>query len=112
DYISKLNKGQIAISMTEKGDPYENALAERVNGILKTELGLNSKFDNYQLALTAVNHAIRVYNTIRPHTSINYMTPEQAHRQQGPVPARWKSRKQRVRAYACPDQSEQGYSFQ
>lgn len=112
DYISKLNKGQIAISMTEKGDPYENALAERVNGILKTELGLDSKFDNYAQALAAVTRAIEVYNTTRPHASIDYLTPEQAHRHSGQLQARWKSRKQRVRAYAYPDQSEQGYSFQ
>lgn len=101
DYISKLNKGQIAISMTEKGDPYENALAERVNGILKTEFGLDRKFDNYQQALATVDQVIDVYNTLRPHASINYMTPEQAHQQQGQLPARWKPKKQRVReAYA------------
>lgn len=112
DYISKLNKGQIAISMTEKGDPYENALAERVNGILKTELSLDSKFDNYHQALTAVNQAIHVYNTIRPHASINYMTPNQAHQQQGLVPAKWQHRKRKIKATEYPDQSEQGYSFQ
>lgn len=109
DYISKLNKGQIVISMTEKGDPYENALAERVNGILKTELSLDNKFDNYHQALEAVNHAIRVYNTLRPHASINYMTPEQAHRQCGPLPTRWKTRKQRVKENVRSELNEQGH---
>jgi len=108
-YITKLNKEHIAISMTEKGDPYENALAERVNGILKTEFGLDKKFDNFQQASTAVTYAIHVYNTLRPHASINYLTPQQAHNQQGQIPARWKSRKQRVKESLHTELHEQGF---
>jgi putative transposase len=108
DYIGRLNKEQIAISMTEKGDPYENALAERMNGILKTEFGLDRKFDNFGQASAAVAYAIHVYNTFRPHASINYLTPQQAHQQQGLLPARWKSRKQRVREWANVELNEQG----
>jgi transposase InsO family protein len=83
--------------MTEKGDPYENALAERVNGILKAEFGLGGKFDNFQQASAAVAYAVNVYNNLRPHASINYLTPQQAHGRQGQIPARWKSRRQRVK---------------
>jgi len=96
DYINRLNKAHIAISMTEKGDPYENALAERVNGILKSEFGLDGKFDSFQQAAAKVDYVVSVYNNIRPHSSINYLTPDQAHLQQGQIPARWKPRKQRV----------------
>ncbi|MGZ3939968.1 MAG: IS3 family transposase [Flavisolibacter sp.] len=99
DYINKLNGSHIAVSMTEKGDPYENALAERINGILKMEFDLGKKFDNFQQASMAVDNAIRVYNNIRPHASINYLTPLQAHHHQGQIPARWKSKKQRVKEW-------------
>lgn len=105
-YIGQLNKERIAISMTEKGDPYENAMAERVNGILKNEFNLDRKFDNFQQASAAVTYAINLYNNLRPHASINYLTPEQAHQQQGQLPSRWKSRKQRVREWVQNDLSE------
>lgn len=97
DYINRLNKEHVTISMTEKGDPYENALAERVNGILKTEFNVGGKFDSFQQASAAVTYAINIYNNLRPHASINYLTPQQAHLQQGQIPARWKSRKQRIK---------------
>lgn len=97
EYINRLCRERIVISMTEKGDPYENALAERVNGILKSEFGLDRKFDNFQQASGAVIRAIHVYNTLRPHASINYLTPLQAHQQQGKLQPRWKSKKQRVK---------------
>ena len=96
DYIGKLKEAHIRISMTEKGDPYENALAERVNGILKAEFNLGRKFDSFDQASAAVAHAIHIYNTLRPHTSINYLTPEQAQQTQGQIPARWKAKKKRV----------------
>jgi putative transposase len=109
DYISKLNREHIAISMTEKGDPYENALAERVNGILKSEFGLNEKFDTFQQASAKVTYAIDVYNNLRPHASIDYLTPQQAHLQQGAIPARWKSKKQRVKEWISPELSENSF---
>ena len=105
-YIGQLNKERIAISMTEKGDPYENALAERVNGILKSEFNLDRTFDNYQQAAAAVTYAINTYNKLRPHASINYLTPEQAHQRTGLLQARWKSRKQRVTECLQADQNK------
>lgn len=106
DYIEKLAKEGIRISMTEKGDPYENALAERVNGILKAEFNLGSKFDSFGQASAAVAHAIHIYNTLRPHASINYLTPEQAQNSQGQLSARWKAKKRRV--WERLDLNEQG----
>lgn len=78
-YVSLLQAAGIGISMTQTGSPYDNALAERMNGILKTELGLNVDFQDYGSALRAVNSAIDTYNRIRPHHSWNMLTPDQVH---------------------------------
>ncbi len=75
DYIATLREYFIAISMTQKGDPYENAIAERVNGILKTEFKLHITFRNFKHAEETVACAIRNYNTIRPHMSLDFNTP-------------------------------------
>jgi len=82
--------GNIRISMTEKGDPRENAVAERVNGILKTEL-LEEKYDSFEEARTAVEVAIGIYNTQRPHSSIDMLFPEKAHQMNGLIKQRWKN---------------------
>ena len=81
--------------MTEKGDPYENALAERVNRTMKDEFLLDKGFDSFELASAAVNKAVNTYNTLRPHDSCNRLTPDAAHQQQGPLPMKWKKRKKR-----------------
>ena len=65
--------------MTDKGDPYQNAIAERVNGILKGELGCDQVFKTYEQASKHISHAIMKYNCLRPHMSCNYLTPEQKH---------------------------------
>lgn len=92
-YTAKLGKSGAAISMTEKGDPYENAIAERVNGILKSEFLLNRTFKNLEEAVVAVNQSISTYNNLRPHGSCDYLTPDQAHLKQGVLTARWKSKR-------------------
>ncbi len=91
EYVSVLQKEGIAISMTEKGDPYENAIAERVNGILKMELLLDGTFDTFADANQAVAWAVEKYNTIRPHSSIDYLTPELAHEREGVLKKHWKN---------------------
>jgi transposase InsO family protein len=85
-YVSRLKEEGIAISMTQSGSPYENAQAERVNGILKTELGLNAEFSSYRAALQGVAKAIDTYNRLRPHMSCGMLTPHQAHGQSAPGP--------------------------
>jgi len=78
-YVAVLQSHGIRISMTQTGSPYENALAERVNGILKTELQLDRTFSNYSAAVPEVHKAIDLYNRLRPHMSCNYQTPGQVH---------------------------------
>jgi putative transposase len=91
DYVAVLEKEGIAISMTEKGDPYENAIAERVNGILKMELLLDGTFNTFDDAKQAVAWAVGKYNLIRPHSSCDYLTPELAHEQEGVLKKHWKN---------------------
>ena len=78
EYVNELRKAEIEISM-KSGSPYENAMAERVNGILKHDFKLNRVFKNHMEALLATETAINNYNNLRPHMSCNYMTPSQAH---------------------------------
>lgn len=91
DYIDLLKHYNVNVSMTENGDPRENAVAERVNGILKVELGLGETFSNIILARKAVVKQIGVYNIKRPHMSCNLLTPEQAHKMTGKLKKKWKS---------------------
>ena len=74
EYIALLKGQKIAVSMTEQGDPYENALAERMNRTIKEEMLLNRGFADYASARVAVERAIVNYNTLRPHGSCNYHT--------------------------------------
>jgi len=90
DYVKLLNKSNIQISMTQSGDPLENALAERVNGILKDEL-LEEHYQNFQEAKKAVSIAISIYNHKRPHSSIEYLTPVAAHQRNGELKKYWKN---------------------
>lgn len=89
-YTEILHANQVLISMTENGDPYENAMAERVNGILKHEMGLNEVFVTFKHAEQNVDNAIYSYNTLRPHASCDYLTPDEAHQREGILPKRWK----------------------
>lgn len=93
DYVNYLNNSNINISMTEKGDPYENAVAERVNGILKEEYELNETFLDYNDAHEAVKKAINKYNNIRPHRSCDMMPPVKAHLNKGVMKTHWKKKK-------------------
>jgi transposase InsO family protein len=67
------------VSMTEANHCYENALAERVNGILKDEYSLDAMFIDHGHALRACVEAIRLYNTRRPHCALGLKTPEEVH---------------------------------
>lgn len=91
DYVALLQKAGIAISMTEKGDPYENAIAERVNGILKSEFALGRLFTSTDEAKGAVAKSVCLYNDVRPHLSCDYLTPKAAHSQKGEMKRRWKN---------------------
>jgi transposase InsO family protein len=79
-YVGKLRDAGLQISMTEELHCYENALAERVNGILKQEYYIGSCFKNKDQAKAAVKQSVFLYNTRRPHMSLDYQTPEKMHR--------------------------------
>lgn len=74
-YVNELKKRNINISMTEENHCYENAIAERVNGILKDEFYLDQCFVNMQYASNATKNAIDIYNNKRLHLSLGYKTP-------------------------------------
>jgi transposase InsO family protein len=78
-YIKVLNENAVKISMTTKYDPYENAVAERVNGILKTEYEIGDGFVRGKVAKREIKYAIWLYNTDRPHLSCEGMVPAEAH---------------------------------
>lgn len=90
DYVQMITQLGIQLSMTENGDPYENAVAERVNGILKYEHGLKDTFSSYAQAVIAVAEAIRKYNGLRIHDSAGRLTPMVAHEQNGILKKYWK----------------------
>ena len=79
DYTEKLQTRQISISMTEVNHCYENAQAERLNGILKQEYGLGACFKTKAEARQAVDQAVWLYNHLRPHLSLDYRTPSEMH---------------------------------
>jgi len=97
EYVSLLKANEISISMTQSGDPRDNAIAERVNGILKQEL-LLEVYPTIKQAHRSLVSAVDIYNRIRPHSSLDMMTPEKAHAQTGPIKRRWKSWAQRQQA--------------
>ena len=91
-YVAVLQANNINISMTQSGSPYDNAIAERVNGILKNELQLDKTFNNYNQAVAAVSLAINAYNELRPHMSCSNLTPKQAHLTIKPLIKKWKNK--------------------
>jgi transposase InsO family protein len=74
-YVGILNSNGVAISMTEENHVFENAIAERVNGILKTEFLLGEKLQSFQHAYNLTKQSVKIYNEERLHTSLNYQTP-------------------------------------
>ena len=89
EYIQLLNSHDICISMTNQGDPGENALAERINRTIKDEFNCRA-FLSFDLAKAAITKSILAYNQLRPHASCDYLTPTQAHQQEGLLKKRWR----------------------
>jgi len=90
DYVALLKQHHARISMTQNGDPYENAMAERVNGILKTEL-ISESYTDLKVAMQHIARCITVYNYKRVHSSINWQIPNTVHTQTGPQIKKWKN---------------------
>ncbi len=90
-YVSELKSHGISISMTQSGDPLENAIAERANGILKSEWLYKMVIPTREVCKVELARIIDFYNTQRPHMSIGWQTPEQAHGQSGEQQRCWKN---------------------
>ena len=82
DFSEFANSKKMILSTTQNSSPYENAVAERVNGILKQEFGLGKTIPNLKTAQKMVKHAIEIYNKKRRHYSLELKTPEFAHMNQ------------------------------
>ena len=87
-YVDRLRQAKIVISMTKSGDPNENALAERVFRTLKEDFHLRG-FPTFVMAETAVEQAICGYNSVRPHASLGYKTPNEVYQNQGHQSLKW-----------------------
>lgn len=90
EYVEMLKSNNASISMTQNSDPRENAIAERVNGILKQEL-LSSNYDYFTQAEADIKEAINIYNYERKHSSIAMLTPHEAHSMTGELKRHWKN---------------------
>jgi putative transposase len=90
-YTKLLQQNQIQISMTQNGDPYDNAIAERVNGILKVEWIYHEHYESLEEAKKRIAEIIDIYNTKRPHLSCEMLTPQEAHTKEGKLKKRWKN---------------------
>ncbi|MCZ2130263.1 MAG: IS3 family transposase [Bacteroidia bacterium] len=85
EYVKLLQDNNIQISMTENGDPLENAIAERVNGIIKEEYLDAYEVNDIKEARGLLDRVIQLYNNDRPHLSISNLTPNQVHHSQNPL---------------------------
>jgi transposase InsO family protein len=90
-YVKLLQDYQVEISMTENGDPLENPVAERINGIIKNEYLFDLEMDNLQNAKIALHEAIQLYNYERPHLSIGMLTPQIVHHNDLQTEKLWKN---------------------
>lgn len=91
EYVNILKKSNISISMSAAGEVLENALAERVNGILKNEWIYDDHYTSYKQACSRVEAIIKLYNDQRPHLSLNMLTPSEAHNKRGSIKKLWKN---------------------
>lgn len=95
-YVNILKANKIAISMTENGDPLENALAERMNGIFKDNFDVARIFSSFEEAQLAIADAIDYYNNRLPHSSCDMLTPSNAHFCTGVLKKHWKKEEPRL----------------
>jgi len=92
DYVGLLMENKIRVSMTENGDPLENAIAERINGILKEEYLDHYSIENIEQAISYLDQSVKLYNNERPHMSIGYLTPEIVHQQNLKTERLWRNK--------------------
>ena len=90
-YTSVLYEAGIHISMTESGDPKDNAVAERLNNTIKNEFFKDIKFHSMEEVRKAMDKAVEFFNNERPHMSLDNMTPRQAASYKGKINKKWTS---------------------
>lgn len=103
-YVALLKKRNVTISMSRAS--YQNPVAERINGILKTEL-LRDAYPTHEEALAAITRAIDIYNNERPHRSVDMMTPAEAHKKTGTIKKRWRTNSRRRKSAEKRRKSQQ-----
>jgi transposase InsO family protein len=84
-YVGIATAKGLRMSMTQDSDPYENALAERMNRTLKEEFGLGNTLENLEQVALLLKQAVELYNTQRPHLALNMKTPQQVHKEKIPA---------------------------
>ena len=104
EYVRRLRNKGIRISMNEKSDPKENAVAERVNGIIKNELLKGKELGSFEQVRELLSNAVRFYNQERPHMSCGMHTPLEAASMSGRLPKMWHSyREKAIEKAVCSD---------
>ena len=103
DYTAELKAAEIRVSMTQTGNPKDNAQAERINSTVKNELLRGMAFNDIDQVREAVARAFDFYNNRRPHMSIDYLTPQQAHMRSGKLKERWIRYRRKAIEDAAPD---------
>jgi transposase InsO family protein len=86
EYVDLTTRNNIKLSMTENSDPYENAMAERMNRTIKEEFGLNRRLKSKQQVYELIKESINLYNQIRPHLALNMKTPNEVHNKKSRSP--------------------------
>ena len=90
-YINVLKANNIVPSMTENGNPKDNAIAERINSTVKNELLHGKTFSSLKQVAETLRIAVKFYNSERPHSSLDWHTPDEAHQMQGEMKRHWHS---------------------
>ena len=101
-YVNLLIEHGIRISMTETGNPKDNAMAERINNTIKNELLKGMHFTSIEEVFETVCKAVKFYNEERPHMSIDMMTPKEAASHEGEIKKRWTSYREKYIKANCP----------
>lgn len=107
DYVTELHKNKVMISMTESGNPKDNAEAERINNTLKNELFKDMVFTEIGQVKEALRKAVMFYNYERPHLSLELRTPAEAAAETGRFKRQWISYRERaIDAMRANDENE------
>lgn len=106
EYVKLLQDNGIKISMTESGDPLENAVAERINGIIKNEYLIDYDVDSFLEAQELLQSVVHLYNDDRPHMSLGMLTPNRVHDNNLKPQKLWKNYYQKKHILVNPLQDE------